>query len=328
MKYTKKITYASIEIELMKREHVSSCIALWVSQFDEANDTLEYLPLQWRDDTSLLQTYLEGRIDKKQGIVAYSHGEMVGFMAYDRFMFHGEETAISPIIGHASVPESKVIIYREMYRYLAGVWVADGALNHIITSYSSDEKFVEALFHLGFGVYVIDAFRGNNQIPDPDKVPIRKAELKDLAEVKRLAKEFKEYMLQSPVFLVTRNQKDEYYTTLLNDEKGTVFVTEENGGLTGFLYVRENDEAEVFSLAAKGIGVIDMLGAYVEEPARGSGAALSLLNAAITWCIEHDIHIIHVDYESANLLGSGFWSKYFTPALYSLKRRANQDIMD
>jgi GNAT superfamily N-acetyltransferase len=249
-------------------------------------------------------------------------------MAYDQFMFHGEETAISPIIGHASVPESRVIIYREMYRYLAEVWVADGALNHIITSYTSDEKLVETLFHLGFGVYVIDAFRGNNPIPDSDKVPIRKAELTDLAEVKRLAEEFREYFLRSPIFLVTKKENDGYYTRLLNDEKGTVFVTEKNDGLAGFLYVRENDEADRFTLAAKGIGMIDKLGAYIEESTRGSGAALSLLNAAITWCIERDIFIIHVDFESANLLGSGFWRKYFTPSLYSLKRRVNQDIMD
>lgn len=54
MKILKKITYASLEIKLMTREHVSSCIDLWVSQFNEANEALEYLPVQWRDDTSLL----------------------------------------------------------------------------------------------------------------------------------------------------------------------------------------------------------------------------------------------------------------------------------
>ena len=312
----------------MRREHVSSCIDLWVSQFDEANGALGCLSVSWRDDTSLLQTYLEEHVEKKQGIVAYSFGELVGFMAYDRLMFHGEETAISPIIGHASVPEGRVIIYREMYRYLAEVWVADGALNHIVASYTSDEKLVDTLVHLGFGVYVTDAYRGNNPIPDLDNVPIRRAELTDLAEVKRLAEEFRDYFLQSPLFLVTKNQKEEYYTGLLNDEKGIVFVAEKNDGLTGFLYVRENDEADVFSLVTKGIGVIDKLGAYVEESARGSGAALSLLNAAINWCIKRDISTIHVDYESANLLRSGFWGKYFTPALYSLKRRVNQDIMD
>ena len=327
LKYIKKITYTSLEIKLMKCEQVSSCIDLWVSKFNEANETLGYLPVQWSKDTSLLQTYLEEHIEKNQGIVAYSSGVLVGFMAYDQFKFHGEKTAISPIIGHASVPESRVIIYREMYRHLAGIWVADGALNHIITSYASDANLVETLFQLGFGVYVVDAFRGNNPIPDSGFTPIRKAKLNDRAELKRLAEEFRAYLHQSPVFLVTRKQKDEYYNSLLNDDKGTVFVVEKNDGLAGFLYVRENDEVDGFALAAKGIGMIDKLGAYIEEHIRGSGAALSMLKAAINWCNERDISIIHVDFESANLLGSGFWNKHFTPSLYSFKRRVNQDIM-
>ncbi len=328
MRHMTKITYKSIKIQSMTQEHIPHCIDMWVSQFNEANETLEHLPVQWTDDTTLLQKYLEEHIEKKQGIVTYSHDEIVGFMVYDRFKFHGEETAIAPVIGHASVPQSRSIIYREMYRHLAGIWVADGALNHLVTCYTSDEKLVEVLFKLGFGVYVVDAFRGINPIPNSNTVSIREAKLTDLAEIKRLAEEFREYFLQSPVFLVTKQQNDDYYTSLLNDENGTIFVTEKKDGLTGFLYIRENDKPDRFALTTKGIGMIDKLGAYMEESARGSGAALSLLNAAINWCTERGIDNIHVDFESANLFASGFWSKHFTPSLYSLKRRVNQDILD
>lgn len=322
-----KITYSSLETHQMALEHVSSCIELWVSQFIEANETLEYLPSQWIEDTSLLQAYLEEHIEKKQAIVAISQEVIVGFMCYDRFTFHGEETAISPIIGHASIPEGRPIIYREMYRKVAGIWVTDGALNHLITCYTSDRKLVDALFPLGFGVYVVDAFRGNNPISNTGNVPTKEATQDDLPEIKRLVNEFREYFLQSPVFLVTKQEDDEYYTNLLNDENGKIFVTEKTDGLTGFLYIRENDDADRFTLATKGIGMIDKLGAYMEESARGSRAALSLLNAVINWCKEQGIESIHVDFESANLFANGFWSKHFTPSLYSLKRRVNQDIL-
>lgn len=323
-----KITYNSLETQPMTREDISQCVELWVSQFNQANTTLEYMPVQWSKDTGVLEKYLDDRIEKNQGIVAYSQGELVGFMTYERFMFHGEETAISPIIGHASVPQSRSIIYRELYRHVAGIWVDDGALNHLVTIYPSDEKLVNALFRLGFGVYVVDAFRGNMPIPNSSKIPIREAKLSDLAEVKRLAKEFRKYFLQSPVFLVTKKENHEYYTSLLNDEKGKIFVTEKKDGLSGFLYIRENDKPDLYTLTTKGIGMIDKLGAYMEESARGSGAALSLLNAAINWCSERGIDTIHVDFESANLFASGFWSKHFTPSLYSLKRRVNQDILN
>lgn len=323
----KKITFNSLVIKSMTREHISHCIDLWVLNFNEANETIQYLPVQWSKDIGLLQNYLEEHVENKRGIVVYSHGELVGFMAYDRFKFHGEETAISPVIGHASVKQGKSIIYREMYRHIAGIWVIDGALNHLITTYPSDQSLVDSLFHLGFGVYVVDAFRGITPIPNPTQVPIREAKHTDLAEIKRLAKEFREYFLRSPVFLVTKQEDDEYYTSLLNDENGKVFVTENNDGLTGFLYIRVNDKSDVYSLAVKGVGKIDKLGAYMEESARGSGGALSLLNAAINWCNERGLETIHVDFESANLFASGFWSKHFTPSLYSLKRRVNQDIL-
>jgi len=306
---------------------VPDCIKLWVSQFKEARGNLQHLPVQWSEDTDLLQSYLEQHLEKGQGIVSHSGGELVGFMTYDRFMFHGEETAFSPITGHASVPQGRSRIYQVMYRHLSGVWVSDGALNHMITSYTSDRELVDSLFHLGFGVYVVDGFRDVSPVPNTGNVTVREANLTDLAEVKRLATEFRHYFLQPPVFLVNKQEDDEYYSSLLNNKNGSVFVTESDCKLTGVLYIRINDKPDVYSLAAKGVGKIDKLGAYIEKSARGSGNGLVLLKAAVDWCGERGINIIHVDFESANLYASGFWTKHFTPSLYSLRRKVNQDIL-
>jgi len=248
-------------------------------------------------------------------------------MAYDRFRFHEDETAFSPIIGHASVRQDRSRIYQVMYRHLSGVWVSDGVLNHMITSYSSDRKLVDSLFHLGFGVYVVYGFRDVSPVPNIGNVTVREANLSDLDEVKRLATEFRHYFLQSPVFLVNKQEDDEYYTSLLDNDNGSAFVTESDGKLSGILNIRINDKPDVYSLAAKGIGKIDKLGAYIEESARGSGNGLVLLNAAVGWCSERGITIVHVDFESANLYASGFWTKHFTSSLYSLRRKVNQDIL-
>jgi hypothetical protein len=323
-----KITYKSLEISHMTHEHISQCIDLWVSQFKEARETVPSLPLFWGENTNLIQSYLEQHSEKNHGIVAHSHGTLVGYMTYVQFKFHGEETAISPVVGHASVPQNRVTIYREMYRFFSDVWVSKGALSHIITSFTNDKNLVDSLFHLGFGVYVVDSFRDISPIITDSEVSVRNARFSDLTEVKRLDSEFKEYFLQAPVFLVTKQKDDEYYSSLLSNQNGTIFVTGSDDHLTGGLYIRENDESDAYSLAAKGVGKIDKFGAFVEESSRGSGNALVLLKAAVDWCTERGIDTIHVDYESANLLGSGFWSKNFTPTLYSLKRKVNQDILD
>jgi GNAT superfamily N-acetyltransferase len=323
-----KPTYRSLEVFPLTSDHVQGCIDLWVTQFKVARASNPNLPEAWLLNTSLLETYLCNHVEKNQGVVAYSKGELVGFMAYDQSMFHGEMTSFSPIIGHASIPESRSTIYRVMYSHISAIWVSSGSLSHMITSYTSDQSLVDTLFHLGFGVYVVDGFRGTKPITSGSSLPVREAKHSDLPEVKRLAEDFRQYFLGSPVFLVTKQQKDEYYTDLLDNPDGVTFVTENNEGLTGFLYVRVNDQPDVYALAAKGVGMIDKLGAFVDEKARGSGAAVELLKAAVDWCGARGLDVIHVDYESANLYGSGFWAKYFPPSLYSLRRKVNQDILD
>ena len=312
----------------MTTDHIHDCVNLWVSQFIEARSQLPYLPEDWLNDTTLLEKYLTSHIEKEQGIVAHSGGVLAGFMAYDQLPFHGELTSFCPVIGHASVPENRSTVYRVMYRHLAEIWVSNGSLSHFITSYTSDKKLIDALFILGFGAYVIDGFRDSTPIKTPtSNIPVRKATHSDIPEVKRLAEDFRQYFLRSPIFLVSKQEQDEYYTELLNNNDGVTFVTENSNGLTGFLYVRVNDKPDIYQLAPKGVGKIDKLGAYVEEESRGTGAAVELLRAAVDWCREKGVEVIHVDHESANLQGGGFWAKYFTPSLYSLKRRINQDIL-
>jgi len=71
----------------------------------------------------------------------------------------------------------------------------------------------------------------------------------------------------------------------------------------------------------------DELGAYIQPSCRGHGIGARLLSYVLEWCREQRIDHIHVDYESANLYASGFWSKYFTPTMYSVRRRVNPDIL-
>ena len=181
---------------------------------------------------------------------------------------------------------------------------------------------------MGFGIYVIDGFRDTKPLTAPEsKMVIRKATHADTQELKRLSEEFRQYFLRSPIFLVAEKQDDQKYSELLNDDTGVVFVAENSDELKGFLYVRENNKPDIYQLASKGIGNIDKLGSYVKEESRGTGASVELLRAAVDWCNERGLDIIHVDHESANLPGGRFWAKYFTPSLYSLKRKVNQDIL-
>ena len=72
---------------------------------------------------------------------------------------------------------------------------------------------------------------------------------------------------------------------------------------------------------------IDPLGAYIKRECRGLGVGKKLLYELIAWSGQQDVTNIHVDFESANYHANQFWLNYFTPVLYSVKRRLNNDVI-
>ena len=323
----KRFSFDSIEIEPIRDEHVQPSIELWTPQYKAVRNIVPVLPGKWVTDSTGIRLSLGEHAEKGRGVVAKIDGDVIGYMVYDVLPFHGADTAFCPIMGHASVDSERARIYQEMYRCLSDVWVRDAVLDHIVTFFSVDSWLKQALFNLGFGMYVVDAFRSAYSIDSGGDASILVASLSDVEDVLRLGEESRHYYRRAPIFLVRKKQKREYYEGFIRSKDAAVFIAELDGKIVGFMSIRKNGRDDVITLADKDTGMIDELGAYIQPLCRGYGVGAQLLSHVIGWCRERGIDHIHVDYESANLYAGGFWPKHFTPTMYSVKRRVNQDIL-
>lgn len=317
---------ASIAIEQIQEEHIVCACDLWNKEYQRQKRMIHEFPVNWEVNVSQLSLFLEKRVKEGRGVVALSGGDVVGYMVYDNFIFHGAEIVYCPIIGHSSVEPERVRIYQNMYKCLSNLWVNKYILDHIFTFFESDTQLKKGLYQLGFGLYAVDAYRFNEPIQSDCDVSIQKASLRNVNDIIRLDDEFRSYAQEAPFFLVKEKENREYYEDFIDDIDSEVFIAKDCGETVGFMSIRKSNEDDIITLASQNTGRIDELGAYVQPSNRGQGIGTGLLKAVINWCGEQGIDRIHVDYESANLYASNFWPKHFTPIMYSVKRRVNQDI--
>ena len=285
------------------------------------------LPANWVTDSSQLRLFLKKHVESGRGIVTLTEGDVVGYMVYDSFNFHGAEIVYCPIMGHSSVEPERVRIYQSMYKHLSGLWVKESIIDHIITFFAPDTKLEDELYQRGFGLYTVDAFRLNEPVQSNCSASILKASLDNIDDIMQIHNEFRAYMQEAPIFLVGNKENREFYENFIINKDSAVFIAEVNGETVGFMSIRRSNEDDIITLATQNIGRIDELGAYIQPSNRGQGIGTGLLKSVINWCREQGIEKIYVDYESANLYASGFWPKHFRPTMYSVKRRVNPDII-
>jgi GNAT superfamily N-acetyltransferase len=143
-----------------------------------------------------------------------------------------------------------------------------------------------------------------------------------------LVEESRHFYRGPPIFLARGKAERRTYEDLIRSSEAAVFIAEHDGRLVGFMGVKRSDGDDAFTLADRGTGTMGGLGAYIQSSFRGRGVGPRLLSHAVEWCREQRMGRIHVDYESANPYASGFWPKHFTPAMYSVRRRVNPDILN
>jgi len=285
------------------------------------------LPVNWVTDHSHLRLFLKKHVESGRGIVAISGGDVVGYLVYDIFNFHGVEIVYCPIMGHSSVEPERVRIYQNMYKHLSDRWVKESILDHYMTFFASDTQLKDELYQRGFGLYTVDAYRLNEPVHSNCSASILKASMSNVNDIMRLDTEFRAYVQEAPLFLVRDIEERAFYEDFIKNNDAAVFIAETGGETVGFMSIRRSIEDDTITLATQNIGRIDELGAYIQPSNRGQGIGTGLLKSVINWCREQGLEKIYVDYESANLYASGFWPKHFTPTMYSVKRRVNPDII-
>jgi GNAT superfamily N-acetyltransferase len=173
---------------------------------------------------------------------------------------------------------------------------------------AADRNVVSLFFDLGFGRYVIDAYRGVAAVPGAAVrvCTIRRAEPSAFAEVRALMDMAMDFYLEAPPFLRQTPNTDADILSLLEQENCAVFLADVGGSAVGVMNVRTDTEADPFSLADSQTARLDPLGAYIRPEYRSRGIGDALLAECVSWAREHGATLVHVDYEGANLYASSY----------------------
>ena len=325
-KDTDNLTSNTINVESLREKNIQTAYDLWKTDFLEHQSKNPLLSTYWITDTSQVKEYLKKHTQSGKGAVAFNEEKIVGYMVYDNFHFHGEEAAYCSIVGHASVKYNRLLIYQQLYRHLSDKWIKDNILNHYYTFYRLDTQLLTEFYHRGFGLYAVDAYRTNDPLYSSSRASIEKASPSDVSDLMRLDDEFRAYTREAPLFFIRENKDSEAFNGFIDKRDSAAFISRINGEAVGFMSIRLGPENDLITLTDCSMG--NIVGAFVEREYRDKGVGVGLLRAIIEWSREIGIERIHLDYESANLLASRFWPKYFTPLLYSVKRNVNPDILN
>lgn len=327
-KLSSRVTRKLQDVTIMplNETHLSETWPVWKTQYEEELSMGCAIPHRWNSHREEIQSFLRKRVKSDYAVVAENTKGVIGYMLFDVFPFHGEKTAFCPIAGHAVKQVYRSQVFEKLYQNLSKKLVANGILNHIITYFAHDDDLNETVFELGFGLIVIDAFRGLDTFPSRvSSINIIQADSGHLDAIEALGEESRSYYLEAPIFLTREKRSRDYYGSLLGEDSA-IFLASSDSEPVGMMQIRKNHESDVVTLSDLNTGLIDKLGAYIKPTYRKQGIGRALLLRCIRWCQHQDIDRIHVDFESANLLARPFWLRYFTATMHSTKKTINRDI--
>lgn len=314
---------SNIKIANMQSSDIHEAIKIWNNQYELYCNSKD-LPTYWKQDSSGMERFLKLKIESKSAFVARVDERILGFLAYDEFNFHGENSAFCPAIGHAAIEEYKESVYTELYKSISGKWINNNIFNHMWTIFYNDDKLKTILFDLGYGSYLIDGFSDCNIKCSEETHDIRKATTKDTDALYELVKESNQYYSSAPIFLKRNEVTPKEVEDLIL--KNNVFIAWDKEIAVGFMNVSIADNNNFIDLSVKNCGLIDEIGAYIKLEYRSKKIGSELLQTVNDYCREVNSKYIHVDFETSNLYGNKFWRKYFSPMLLSMKRAVNRDI--
>jgi GNAT superfamily N-acetyltransferase len=318
--------FKSPTIEPMQTNETGKAMVLWQKQLAHFCSQSAIYP-HWQNHANEIEDFLNAKIIQGKSFVAKLDGKILGYLAYDAFKFHGAPSAICHFCGNASALEERAFIFTSLYKEVANIWLEKGIANHYITICHADSEIKNALFDIGFGSYLIDAFTNFDQKqPFEDSSQIVKAGTSDAKELYEIVKESKEYYFSSPIFLTMQPYTFEDLTHLI--ETSTIFIARDEGKIIGFMNLRTAEKNDIYRMSVKNCGMIDEIGAYIKADYRGRKLGEQFIQAISAYCKENSIPCVHVDFETANLYANKFWKKFFTPTFLSLKRTLHSDSIN
>ena len=150
--------------------------------------------------------------------------------------------------------------------------------------------------------------------------------MKDTDELLEIAEYSSQYYIESPIFLKRKTLKKQDIENIL--EECIVLTARAGDKIIGVMSFSVDEDFDSEHLTTADSAYIGNLGAFVYPQYRGKGAGSALLENTFRICRENGKSHIHVSFESSNPYASGFWPRYFKPAIRSVRRTINKDAND
>jgi len=321
------IMSTKIKTYKMNESDIEQSIEIWLSRYKKYSSSNDNFPSYWTHSSTEIKDFLKQKVKDGCAVAAEADDRLIGYLAFDEFNFNGEDSVFCPSIGHAVIDAYSNEAYPLLYQAASKDWVGRNIFNHMWTINYNDTELKNALYDLGFGSYLIDAFSRTDVKLDADSgYEIRRAALNDTDILFTLAEESRQYYASSPLFL----KRDQYSKNDISSiiENSNVFIAFYSGIPTGFINLSVSQGNNCIDLSLKNCGLIDEIGAYIKPGHRSKGLGKDLLKNVFEYCSSNGIELIHVDFETANLFANKFWRKYFSPLLLSVRRTINKNIND
>lgn len=312
-----------IKVKEVKKEYKEAALNLVLDSYRNLKKEISFLPKK-ADCQQKFKDKIYHLFENGLGIIALQEGKLIGFLiGYEVDELFGKDKGIYvPLYGHAVVNNNNRV-YQKIYTRAAELWVNKDCFIHALTIFTSDRDVINTFYWLGFGLRCIDAIREVDLIEKSShkNLKIIKAKLEEIALMDGLYKKDNLYYGNSPLFMsINQNSNIEKLQEWIKKDNHHLWMALIEDKVVGYIRIEPTGET-VISIHSK---IMNITGAFVDEKYRNKEIGRTLLNEVLIYLKKNDYQLCGVDFESFNILGSNFWSKYFIPYTYSVVRHIDK----
>lgn len=307
------------------QEHLQPAVELFVQNYFEERLQSPCLPSRAMDEPDWIQTALQSKLSHP-GVAVLERGRLLAYVVTGgQFTWKGQQAIIVHEYCHSAVATGRQALYQAMYQSLAQEWVNGHSHLHLIGHFAHDTLLQETLYQFGFGALVAERLRECSDIDARQPQSVK--EERDVSKLVDLHIEHIRYYPQSPIFLSRSADRQSALADLESHiQNGDVFFVsyEQNVPCAYLIVGKSTIDGEGFLLQETNTAQIKS--AYTQPGMRGKGNGIALLQRAIEWSQQQGYKRVFVEHETANIAGSRFWSRYFTPYLYYSMRYVDNQL--
>ena len=309
----------SYTLTRLTEEYLEPAVALFIKKYQQEQEHSPLLPSRVIQEPSWIYNLLQSKL-ANLGVVVLEDETVLAYMVTgDQFVWKGQHATIVLEYCHAAVSANKQVLYQRMYMYLAQQWARQHSYLHLIRHFAHDAVLQETLYLLGFGAILAERLRSCSAIEERTTGLIRREA--DVSTLITLQTEHNRFYPNAPIFIKKPTNELEVRAELTaHAQQGDVcFVYDAPDGPGAYIIVGASTIGGE-GLLLEQTNTAQITSAYARPEIRGTGIGTALLQHALAWSRQQGYERLFVEHETANVYGGNFWSRYFTPYLYSSMR--------